>query len=423
MARKKKASGGSDEPRRRRRGEGDDVDPVGVPAGEGGRGELPIEPTGADEDLPVGFRDPLGAGLPDPLSRYGMGDDDYREPTTVLAEDPAMFHTLRKLNRDLQNASRSLGHLEIRFLCDLYYQIQKLRKGAFMQVKLSQRVQQEAEGEDGETKVVVEPNEFITWLFQNMQVFENNIKKSLDIVSDQSLAGRWAKSHVGVGPVLTAGYLSHFDITKAPTVGNFWSFAGLNPTMKWEKGEKRPWNGRLKVLAWLMGSVMIRFCNHPKATYGRHYIVRREREIKKNWRGDFAPLCVDKLDNFNIGKTTDAYAWYSGSYPQDQQDAYFEAVLSGTKPPTMEADKPGAGRQCLPPARILLRAQRLPVKLFISHLHQVMYIDHYKHEPQRPYAFTDLGHEHFIPPYNFVNGEIVIQDPADLNLPRSASLD
>ena len=364
------------------------------------------------------FNDPLDTGLSDPVLRYGVDDPGYREPTTVLQEDAEMFATLAKLNKDLERASILLGVREMRFLVDLYYQIQKLRKGAYMQVKLAQKVQQGGEGEE-EPKVVIEPNEFIDWLFRNMRTFENNIKRALDKKTDAMLAGEWCKSHVGVGPVISAGFLSHFDPTKAPKAGNYWSFAGLNPNMKWEKGQRRPWNGRLKVLSFLLGQTFTKFSNHKNSTYGRYYIFRREREIKQNWRGDNKNACIEKLENFNIDKKTDAYAWYSGSYPQEMQDAYFNAVLTGEKPPVLEADKPGAGKQCLPPARILLRSQRIAVKLFISHLHHVMYEIEYNHPPEKPYVFTELGHEHFIPPFNWINKQVVIQHPGDVVRPRT----
>jgi hypothetical protein len=42
--------------------------------------------------------------------------------------------------------------------------------------------------------------------------------------------------------------LARIDIVKAPTAGHIWRYAGLDPTVRWNKGEKRPWNAGLKVL-------------------------------------------------------------------------------------------------------------------------------------------------------------------------------
>ena len=53
---------------------------------------------------------------------------------------------------------------------------------------------------------------------------------------------RWARSIYGIWPVLAAGLLAHIDIEQAPTVGHIWSFAGLDPTKKWQPKTTRPWN-------------------------------------------------------------------------------------------------------------------------------------------------------------------------------------
>lgn len=57
----------------------------------------------------------------------------------------------------------------------------------------------------------------------------------------------------GIGPVISAGLLAHIDIHRAVTVGHIWRFAGLDPSVKWLKKTKRPWNAGLKVL-----------CCHPQ---------------------------------------------------------------------------------------------------------------------------------------------------------------
>ena len=42
--------------------------------------------------------------------------------------------------------------------------------------------------------------------------------------------------------------LAHVNPEKTTTAGKLWAFAGLNPEVKWEAGQKRPWNARLKML-------------------------------------------------------------------------------------------------------------------------------------------------------------------------------
>jgi hypothetical protein len=41
-------------------------------------------------------------------------------------------------------------------------------------------------------------------------------------------------------------------------------------------------------------------------------------------------------------------------------------------------------------------ARRWAVKIFLSHVHQVMYYDHFKEAPPRPFAIEHLGHAHMI---------------------------
>ena len=50
----------------------------------------------------------------------------------------------------------------------------------------------------------------------------------------------------------------HIDINKCPYAGNIFSFAGLNPKRKWEKGERRPWNADLKKIIWKIIKLYIR---------------------------------------------------------------------------------------------------------------------------------------------------------------------
>ena len=46
-------------------------------------------------------------------------------------------------------------------------------------------------------------------------------------------------------------------------------------------------------------------------------------------------------------------------------------------------------------------AKRWAVKIFLAHLHHVMYVEHYGAEPPKPYAIDILGHGHMIGPWNY----------------------
>lgn len=178
-------------------------------------------------------------------------------------------------------------------------------------------------------------------------------------------------SITGIGPVLSAGFLSHLDIRKARTVGHFWRFAGQDPSITWEKKTKRPWNARLKVLCYKTGDCFVKFQNHEEDYYGRMYLARKEYEARKNAAGEYRPLAWLSLAQKNFGQETDARRHYE------------------------------AGQ--LPPARLHLRAMRYATKLFLSHLHHAMHVDFYGTVPPVPFSFEHSAedHRHFVALPNF----------------------
>lgn len=265
--------------------------------------------------------------------------------TVTLEMDPIV-----KLTRDLKAASVTLSPDEVRYLVDAYYQMQENRKRGANQAR----------------SMTEEPHQVIDWLTANNQTLEKNILRALDAYTDEHPVGEWAKSIIGIGPVIAAGLLAHIDIEKAPTVGHIWRFAGLDPTVEWKKGEKRPWNARLKTLVWKIGESFVKFQNHEDDIYGHVYVARKEMEIAANERGDYADQAKAKLAKFNIGKDTEAYKWYS------------------------------IGK--LPPAHIHARAKRYAVKLFLAHLHYVMHEVRYGVPPAKPFILNQPGHTHFIHP-------------------------
>lgn len=266
------------------------------------------------------------------------------------ANQPLEIASLVKLSRDLKTAAATLSPREIRYLVDAYYQLQEYRKSTANQ---SRSMDESAE-----------PHEVISWLETNVALLERNIKSVLDTQTSATRVGRWSKSIVGIGPVIAAGLAAHIDITKAPTVGHIWRFAGLDPTMEWSKGQKRPWNAQLKTLCWKIGESFVKVSNHKDDVYGKLWRERKEREIARNGSGDLADQAAAKLVKFKIGKGTEAFKAYSD------------------------------GR--LPDAHIHARAKRWAVKLFLAHWHHVAYECHYGVAPPKPYALTILGHAHEI---------------------------
>ena len=166
----------------------------------------------------------------------------------VLTEDAPSIgvvqEAIRKLTKDERIASMTLGKDEARFLVDAYYQLQDNRIRSDGQVRSMSK--------DGE------PHAVLQWLADMNRTLEESIKSALDSYSMATPVGQWARSQVGIGPVIAAGLLAHLDITKANTAGAFWSYAGMDPRSTWEKGQKRPWNAQLKVLCWKLGESFVK---------------------------------------------------------------------------------------------------------------------------------------------------------------------
>jgi hypothetical protein len=162
---------------------------------------------------------------------------------------------LNRLSRDLRKAATTLSADEARFLVDAYYQMQDNR------IRSAAQVRQLTESG--------EPHDVLRWLEGNAETLENSIKSALDKYSASHTVGAWARSVVGVGPVICAGLLAHIDITKAPTAGHIWNYAGLNPSISWEKGQKRPWNSALKTLCWKLGESFVKVSGNETPFMGR----------------------------------------------------------------------------------------------------------------------------------------------------------
>lgn len=263
------------------------------------------------------------------------------------------LEALQRLSRDERIAAKTMSDDEARYLVDSYYMMQEMRKRSANQVR--------AMGD--------EPHEVVAWLATQSNMLENQLKGALDRYSDAHPVGRWARSIVGIGPVISAGLIAHIDIHQAPTCGHIWNFAGLNPGVKWEKKTKRPWNANLKTLCWKIGESFVKVCNHKDDFYGEHYLRKKEEEATRNEAGAFADQAAEILRTKNISKTTDAYKAYS------------------------------VGK--LPPAHIHARAKRYAVKLFLSHLHHVWYEIEHGEPPPKPYAIAILEHGHYIAPPNW----------------------
>jgi hypothetical protein len=257
-----------------------------------------------------------------------------------------MKETWLRINKDLIASAQFMSVDQARFLVDTYYQIQDERIRANAQVR--------------STLDSGEPHSLLEYIGEVNKELEGKIKLALGRYAKGQSTGQWSLSICGIGPVLASGLLSHIDIEKAPTVGHIWAFAGLDPTRKWEKKTKRPWNAKLKCLCWKIGESFIKQQTRPKDIYGAIYASRRVLEDQRNDAGAFAAQA--KEGAARVKKTTEAWKHYS------------------------------TGK--LPPGHIKARASRYAVKLFLSHWHETAYRNHFGKEPPLPYPVGILGHAH-----------------------------
>lgn len=264
---------------------------------------------------------------------------------------------IEPVSKEMILQAANLTNPEARFLVSNYYAAQDMRKRTDMQLR-----------HKGEA-ALPERVSALHYMGDGFALMEREVHKMLQKYAEASPVGRWLLSLHGVGPVIAAGMLAHLDIERAPTAGHFWRFSGLDPTCEWKKGEKRPYNPDMKQLCFHFGECAKRVSGSPKAFYGQFYKERKT-------------LLVDRNE--------------SGAYAERAKTFF-------TKSAEVKA-KLAAGK--LPENNIDRQACNQTSKLFLSHLHAVMYWDHFNQPPPKPFAIAILGHAHEvkIPNLNLVPG-------------------
>lgn len=261
---------------------------------------------------------------------------------------------LRLAKSDLREQAERMSVQQARYTVDMYYQIQRYRIQADAQRTAALKQD--------------EPHEVLAFTALEMRKLEDDLRIALGAYADSQILGLWARSICGIGPVISAGLLAHIDIERAPTVGHIWAFAGFDPTRTWGKGEKRPWNAKLKTLcAYKLGESFVKVQNNKNDIYGQVYRARKNLEEMRNDQLLFKDQAAIALSSKKFGKETDAYKAYI------------------------------VGR--LPQARIHRRAVRYAVKLFLAHYHAVAYELHFGEAAPMPYILAqDNAHTHFYGP-------------------------
>jgi hypothetical protein len=279
--------------------------------------------------------------------------------TTTAADDEYgdQFDVMQRLERAAKIAAADLTRDAARSLVDIYYRWQEHR------IALNGQIHAQLQGADSAEPLgsVAVVEHFAT----QVSTLEKQMVAVLGTWAKSRPEGAWAQDQKGIGPVLSAGLGAHIDITRAPTVGHIWRFAGLDPTVKWEKKTKRPWNADLKVLCWRIGDSFVKVSGRDDAVYGKVYRERKQQELERDAAGLFADQAAETLASRNIKDAALKRTYESGH---------------------------------LPAGRLDLRARRYAVKLFLSHYHEVAYEAEFGESPPLPYPIAQLGHAHKIDP-------------------------
>lgn len=355
----------------------------------------------------------------------------------------AYLLAVHKMNKDLLLGMETVSPGQARFVVDLYYQMQKFRIDLQGQIRSQKK--------DGE------PVDILKWYKGQFLILENQTKNALHKYAKSSQAGRWALSIDGIGPVIAAGLLAHIQPDRDNPKLNkrmnnpskLQRFAGYDPTVVWGKGEKRPWNAKLKTLGYKLGESFVKLQGKEGAFYPPFFTQFKAEEVERNDSGKNTPTAI--RDQGAYKKETNAWAWVNGCYPAGMSAKLMDIpnrvpmeILVGEKAKTKVAKKatkkatkaaakgsknlakklekaekaeesiskkrsewiakererlleeellePGKGQPMLPPSQVHSRARRRLVKIFLTHMWQEIWVEKYAEEPVRPWIFVHGGH-------------------------------
>ena len=341
--------------------------------------------------------------------------DGFSESVSLIMAE-RLSKSLKQEIINIQNPDRDM----IKMLVSTYYEQQKAR------IALRNRMRAIESGEKKGNMNIC------NWLLKGHAVMEAGCKQTLELILRNSEVGQWLLQITGIGPVIAAGCLAHFNIEGRQYASQFVSYAGLNDnntpfigrigaekamkqvmaqfpeeveageftddmaieftriigrrfeyvrehgfdeaTGKWNKAQmiasaaKIPYNAALKMLMWKIGQSFFMNCHNPKSLYGAIYVDRKIYETEKNNRLEYKEQAEKALSTKSYGKDTIAYGEYS------------------------------QGR--LPKQHIDMRARRYAVTKFVCHLFEEMFRVH-NNKPAPIYyilAQDPTRHQDVLPP-------------------------
>lgn len=342
--------------------------------------------------------------------------EDFDEDDSVNYAD---IIAASRLTRDLKKSAALLHRNQVRYLVDTYYNMQRQRIRADAQVRSA---------ED-------EPNDIINFMFDMYSKLEDDMKAALGKYADSTIPGKWAMSVMGIGPVITAGLLSHIDVTIAKTSGDVWRYGGYDASIIWYGTEKaralvKNHVGSASKINYDELQLICQETNRKIENWERPIVDRKTGEIKylidpetkmakstdiiamlakRPWNASLKRL------GFLIGQSfvkssnrpgTDYGNLYKERKLREQAmneaKAYADQAAFALQTKNFGADTDARRfyeMGMLPPAHIQRRVERWVVKIFLSHYFQVAYEAQYRKEMPKPWILESQPqiHTHYIP--------------------------
>lgn len=357
-----------------------------------------------------------------------------------------------RLSKDMKEAAKLMGMLEARYLVDTYYTYQNVRIRAAHQVDRCDEV--------------AEPTELLRWTHGNFDQIEGDVKKALGIFAAEYAVGEWLQSICGIATVLSAGFLTTFDIrerflTKCTCAdkdqdrkhgdgnrmmrpiggsvedgilrfrctgrrgkGEKEDAEDLSPTQKKDKSCKVIHEVRPRDLRAGEG-VLVRpkTAGHWWNYAGLNPQILWNKKEMRPWNARAKVLSFKAGSSFQMTQNRDSdvygHLFADRKFKETQKNregAFKEIALAKAEDVGKNTRAYGFySKGQLPPAHIEARARRYAVKIFLSHFHDVAYRDYYGEAPPVPFVFSEHykgqeTHSHYIePPYIKSNGKSLRQ--------------
>jgi len=230
----------------------------------------------------------------------------------------------------------------------------------------------------------------------DFQLVERKADRAIAAMVEAHRAGRWAVSVPGIAHTFAGILLAYVDIHpwvcvgKRPkgtecregaphtpachrgyvnTAGKLWRFAGVDPTLVWERGKLRPYCALLKTVTWQIGESFKKLGAEDPSVYARVYRERKTLEVERNEAGLYREQALARLE------LADKNKWR----------------ISNLQRETWSSGK-------LQPIGLDIRAGRVAAKLFLSHFHHVLHEVEEGTPPPLPFSVAVLGHGDYVPP-------------------------